>query len=96
MVEYFGQYGTFQKQSIRMKLIRFEYKTWFANLPLGYHFYFTIYESSTGRKVDSITSFGLGAGVVLDIIDGSPVYSNGNLKPMLLSVDNFFQFISFD
>ena len=90
MVEYFGRYGTFLKQSTRMKPIRFGYKIWCANLPLGYLFDFTIYEGSTGRKTDNITNFGLGAGVVLDFIDGLPVDSDGNLKPMLLSVDNFF------
>ena len=64
MVEYFGQYGTFLKQSIRMKLIRFGHKIWCANLPLRYLFDFTIYEGSTGRKTDNITNFGLGAAVV--------------------------------
>ena len=77
------------KQPIRVKLIRFGYKIWCTNLPLGYLFDFTIYEGSTGRKTDNITNFGLGAGVVLDLIDGLPVDSDGNLKPMLLSVDNF-------
>ena len=96
MVEYFGRYGTFLKQSIRMKPIRFGYKIWCANLPLGYLFDFTIYEGSTGRKTDNITNFGLGAGVVFDIIDDLPVDSDGNLKPMLFSVDNRFQLISID
>ena len=73
-----------------MKPIRFGYKIWCANLPFGYLFDFTIYEGSTGRKTDNITNFGLGAGIVLDIIDGFPVDSDDNLKPMLLSVDNFF------
>ena len=90
MVEYFGRYGTFLKQSIRMKPIRFGYKIWCANLPLGYLFDFTIYEGSTGRKTDNITNFGLGAGVVFDIIDGLPVDSDGNVKPMLFSVENVF------
>ena len=73
-----------------MKPIRFGYKIWCANLPFGYLFDFTIYEGSTGRKTDNITNFGLGAGIVLDIIDGFLVDSDDNLKPMLLSVDNFF------
>ena len=96
MVEYFGRYGTFLKQSIRMKPIRFGYKIWCANLPLGYLFDFTIYEGSTGRKTDNITNFGLGAGVVFDIIDGLPVDSDGNLKPMLFSVENVFNSFSID
>ena len=70
MVEDFGRYGTFLKQSIRMKPIFFGYKMWCTNLPLGYLFDFTIYENSTDRKTDNITNFRLGAGVVLDIIDG--------------------------
>ena len=57
MVEYFGQYRTFLKQSIRMKPIRFGYKIWCAKLPLGQLFDFTIYEGSTGRKTDNITNF---------------------------------------
>ena len=65
MVEYFGRYGTFLKQLIKMKPIRYGYKIWCTNLPLGYLFYFTIYKGSTGRKTDNITNFGLGAGVVL-------------------------------
>ena len=89
-MEYFGRYGTFLKQSLRMKPIHFGYKMWRANLPLGYLFDFTIYEGSTGRKTDNITNFRLGAGVVLDFIDGLPVDSDGNLKTILLSVDNFF------
>ena len=87
MVEYFGRYGTFLKQSIKMNPICFGYKTWYTNLLLGYIIDFAIYEGSTGRKIEHITNFGLGAGVVLDIIDGLPVNSDGNLKPMLLSVD---------
>ena len=90
MVEYFGRYETILKQSIRMKPIRFGYKTWCTNLPLGYLFDFTICEGSTGRKTDDITNFGLRVGVVFDFIDGLPVDSDGNLKSMLLSVDNFF------
>ena len=92
MVEYFGRYGNFLRQSIRMKPICFgaRYKIWCAKLPLGYLFDFTIYEGSTGRKTDNITNFGLGPGVVLGIIDGLPVNSDGNLKPMFLSIDNFF------
>ena len=43
MVEYFGRYGTFLKQSIRMKPKHFGYKIWCANLPLRYLFNFTIY-----------------------------------------------------
>ena len=73
MVKYFGGYGTFLKLSIRPKPMRFGYKIWSANLPLGYLFDFTICEGSTGRKTDNITNFRLGAGVVLDIIDGLPV-----------------------
>ena len=50
-----------------------------------YLFDFTIYEGSTGRKTNNITNFALVAGVVLDIIDGLPVDSDGNLKPMYVS-----------
>ena len=67
-----------------MKPIRFGYKIWCANPPLGYLFDFTIYKGSTGRKTDTITNFGIGDGVVLDFIDGLALDSDGNLKPMLL------------
>ena len=67
-----------------MKPIRFGYKIQCANLPLGYLFDFTIYE---------VSNFGLDAGVALDVTDGLPVDLEGNLKPMLLSVDNFFNSI---
>ena len=40
------------------------------------------------RKISA--TFGHSDGVVLDIIDGLPVDSDSNLKPMLLSVDKFF------
>ena len=58
--------------------------------PLGYFFDFTIYEGSTGREMNNMTNFVVGAGVVLDIIYGLSVDSNSNLKPMLL---NLFQMI---
>ena len=68
-----------------------EYKVLCTNLMTRYLFHFTIYESSTGREIDNVTNFGLAAGVVLDIINGLSVNSDGNLKPMLLSVGNFFK-----
>ena len=58
--------------------------------PLGYLFDFTIYEGRTGREVNNMTNFAVGAGVVLDIIYGLSVDSDSNLKPMFLSVDNLF------
>ena len=89
-MEYFGCYVTFLKQSIKTKPIRFGYKIFCPNLPLCYLFDFTIYEGSTGRKIDNITNFGLGAGFLLDIIDGLLVDSDGNLMPLFLSFDTFF------
>lgn len=38
MVEYFGWYGTFLRQSIKMKSKWFENKIWCANLPVRYFF----------------------------------------------------------
>ena len=58
--------------------------------PLAYLFDFTIYEGRTGREVNNMTNFAVGAGVVLDIIYGLSVDSDSNLKPMFLSADNFF------
>ena len=90
MVEYFGRYGTFLKQSIRMKPIRFGYKVWCANLASGYLFDFDVYEGSTGRKTQNVAKYGLGAGVVLDLIDRMPKTEDGDHMPSLLAVDNFF------
>ena len=56
-------------------------------------FDFTIYEGSTGRKRNNMTKFGVGAGVVLDIIYGLPFDLDDNLKPMFLSVDIFFNIL---
>ena len=47
MVEYFGKCGAFIKQSIRMKPIRFGYKIWCLNSPLGYLVDFEVYEANT-------------------------------------------------
>ena len=90
MVEYFGGFGTFLKQSTGMKPIYFGYKIWCTNLNLEYLFDFTICEGGSGHKTGNITNFGLGAGVMLDIIDGLPVDSDGNMKPMILPVDDLF------
>ena len=89
MVEYFGRYGTFLKQPKRMRPIRFGCKILQVNLKFGYLFDFTVYKISTSHEADNINNFGPGTGVVLDIIVRLPVDSDGNLKPMLLSVDNF-------
>ena len=88
--EYFGKYGSFIKQSIRMKPIRFGYKLWCANLPLGYLFDFDVYQGKSGRKNDNVMNFGLGCGVVLDLIDRIPRLEDGSHMPLLLAVDNYF------
>ena len=89
MVKYFGRYGIFLKQSIRMKPIHFGYKIWCANLPLGYLFDFTIYEGSTGRKTDNITNFGLGAGLYLTSLKAYQLIWMANLSQC------YFQLITF-
>ena len=56
-----------------MKTIRFWYKIWYTKILIGYLFDFTIYEGSISHKTDNINNFGLGAVLVLDIIDGLSV-----------------------
>ena len=73
-----------------MKAISFEYKIWCTKRPLEYLFDFTIYERSTCCKMNNITNLARGAGFVLDVSNGLPVDSDGNLTPILLSADNFF------
>ena len=90
MVENFGWYGTFMKHSRIMKPTRFGHKIWYTKIVIGYLLNFTIYEGTTGRKTDNINNFALGFTFLLEIIDGLPVNLDGNLKPMRLSVDNFF------
>ena len=67
MVEYFGWYGTFLRQSIKMKPKWFENKIWRANLPVRYFFDFNIYESSTGCRTDNVASFAV-SGTLLFLI----------------------------
>ena len=91
MVEYFGKYGAFIKQSIRMKPIRCGYKIWCLNSPLGYLVDFKVYEGASGRVTDNVHTFGLGAGVFLDLVDrGVPKNDDGEIKTFLLAIDNFF------
>lgn len=88
-------YGTFLKQSIRMKPIRFEYKVWCFNLPLEYLFDFTVYEGKTACKSDSVTKYCVGYEAVLDIIHRLLKYLNDNAIPLQNAVESFLQPIHF-
>ena len=61
MIQYFGKYHSFLKQSIRLKPIPFRYKIWCANLPFGYLFDFDVYEGSADSKIGFVEGFGLGS-----------------------------------
>jgi len=78
MVPYYGRHG--MKQFIRGKPVRFGYKVWSLNTPLGYCIQFEPYQGS--GTTDS--SFGLGGSVVLDLISELPP------AKYQLFFDNFF------
>lgn len=89
MIEYFGKYGAFLKQSIRNKPVRFEYKAWCWNQTNGYLVDFEVYEGSTGRKTDNVAMYGLGPGVVIDFLQKLPKQDE-QYTPHLMAVDNYF------
>ena len=64
-----------------MKPIRFGYKLWCANLPLGYLFDFDVYQGKSGRKNDNVMNVGLGCGIVLDLINRIPRLEDGGHIP---------------
>ena len=90
MVEYFGKFGSFIKQSIMMKPIRFGCKVWCLNTRLGYLIDFDVYQGASRRKTDYVKKFGLGAGVVLDFIDRLPKSEDDTHSAKLVCVDNNF------
>jgi DNA excision repair protein ERCC-6 len=78
MVPYYGRHG--MKQFIRGKPVRFGYKVWSLNTPLGYCVQFEPYQGS--GVTDS--TLGLGGSVVLDLISELPP------AKYQLFFDNFF------
>ena len=50
VIEYFGNYGSFLKQSVHLKPIQFEYKVWCANLPSRYLFDFEFTREAPAEK----------------------------------------------
>ena len=71
-----------------MKPIRFGYKLWCANLPLGYLFD-SVNLGKSGGKTDNVMNFCLGCGVALDLIDRIPRLEDGSHIPILLTVDKY-------
>ena len=72
MVEYFGKHSC--KQAIRNKSIRFGYKVWCQNTPLGYLITFDLYQDKTYKGNEEMeTRFGKCASTVLHLLDQ---YSN--------------------
>ena len=78
MVPYYGRHG--MKQFIRGKPIRFGYKVWSVNTPLGYCIQFEPYQGA--GVTDS--SLGLGGSVILDLMARLPE------AKYQLFFDNFF------
>ena len=72
MVEYFGKHLC--KQAIRNKPIRFGYKVWCQNTPLGYLTTFDLYQGKTYKGNEEMeTRFGKCVSTVLHLLDQ---YSN--------------------
>jgi len=75
MIEYFGKHGC--KQAIRNKPVRFGYKVWCQNLPLGCLLVFDLYQGKTYHGNEEIESkFGKSASTVLH---WASQYSNDSL-----------------
>jgi YD repeat-containing protein len=80
MVPYYGRHGC--KQFIRGKPIRFGYKVWSLNTPLGYMIQFEPYQGKGGV---THAELGLGGSVVMDLLKCLPAGPSYNVY-----FDNFF------
>ncbi len=79
MIPYFGRHGA--KQFIRGKPIRFGYKVWCMNTPLGYLINFDPYQ---GKIDNAVARFGVGGNVVIQLAACLPP------GPFKLTFDNYF------
>ena len=87
MVEYFGKHGC--KQAIRSKPVRFGYKVWCQNLPLGYLAAFDLYQGKTYHGNEEVEfSFGKSASSVLHLVSQYSI-SKSSL-PYHFYFDNLF------
>ena len=87
MVEYFWKHSC--KQAIRNRSIRFGYKVWCQNTPLGYLITFDLYQDKTYKGNEEMeTRFGKCASTVLHLLDQ---YSNDKKHlPYHIFMDNLF------
>ena len=83
MVPYFGRHSC--KQHIHGKPLRFGYKLWSACTPEGYLVQFVPYQGASGPKLQHQQELGLGAAVVLDLVNKLPADTKYDVY-----VDNFF------
>lgn len=70
MIPYFGRHGC--KQYIRGKPVRFGFKAWSLNTPLGYQLSFEIYQGTNPRIPKEYSVVGLNAAPLLYFIDTLP------------------------
>lgn len=84
MVPYYGSHGS--KQHIHGKPIRFGYKLWSACTPTGYLIHFIPYQGSKANPLPKQDSHGLGAAVVLNLLEELPK----EIEHYSLYFDNYF------
>ena len=87
MIEYFGRHGC--KQCIRNKPVRFGFKAWCLNSPLGYLAIFDVYQGTTFESnLHYEEMFGKGGGTLMILFEKLP----GHIKdiPLRFYFDNYF------
>ncbi len=87
MISYFGRYPT--TQFIQGKLVQSGYKAWVAADPNSYELHISVYQGKSGDKDKSNMAHGLGAGVVLEVLD--ILQNNHPTKKFSLYFDNFLK-----
>lgn len=87
MIAYYGRHGC--KQFIKGKPLRFGYKVWCLNTPLGYNVAFDIYQGANHRYNTEVeTKFGKCVTPLLYMIDGLPAEKKA--LPFCFYFDNLF------
>lgn len=90
MIPYFGRHQC--KQHIMGKPIRFGFKVWCLNSPIGYLVEFELYQGKTGRAIEIDRKLGKGGNVVLGLLEleDLPLPDVLKEKKIHLYMDNFF------
>ena len=89
MIKYFGKSSL--KQSLRMKPIRFGYKVWSMNDPLGYLAAYELYQGANfGTEEGIYDAVGKTSGTVLHLIDQISAQDHCANLPFHVMCDNLF------